>query len=73
MRGLWRIEARWNKAAKLNERPDACWANIVSWVLGYSDQDDIFNQGICMNGVGAAPGTCYCGKISAPGVLADAG
>lgn len=50
---------RWRKAEALNERPDTCWASLVSWAL-WGDADGIFDQSICI-----APGDerCYCGKL----------
>lgn len=47
---------RWRFASLLNRLPGTCWANIVSWALGYRalvdlrDGDDVRRNYICRAG-----------------------
>jgi hypothetical protein len=53
--------------------PEACWADMCTWALGYSEWQDIsFDAHGCKPGgiyYVAEAGGCYCGRHATPEAL----
>ena len=54
----------WRVYCWLNDRPDTCWAHLVTRKLyGYEDDSTIFQDWICHDDTETC-GRCYCGKLT---------
>lgn len=64
---------RWRIAALLNLLPGQCWADLVTWALGWHKGERGTGRRWPWQPAGdacrrdlAANGTCYCGKLRQP-------
>jgi hypothetical protein len=58
---------RWQVAYLLNRLPNQCWADLVTWALGWhkgEKRTPWSPMRMCRRDM-AETGTCYCGKIRA--------
>lgn len=66
---------RWRIATQLNRLPGQCWADLVTWALGWRKEDPYLTwterspwspvTGTCRLDL-KATGACYCGKLRQP-------
>lgn len=69
-RGQGGTKFRWWIAAKLNQRPDQCWAELVMWALNWYPRETPLwrpSRPIPAECKASAQrtGECYCGKLKA--------
>jgi hypothetical protein len=57
---------RWKIAAALDRFTSLCWADLVTWALGWHPIREVRSnrRGLCQNDL-ARNGACYCGKLRA--------
>lgn len=59
---------RWFIADRLDRLPGFCWANLVTWALGWHTMRErgVRQDSVCRADF-AANGVCYCGKLKRGG------
>lgn len=65
---------RWWVATQLNRLPGQCWADLVTWALGWHKGEKHTPwspvTSVCRRDL-AANGGCYCGKLRPPGAMSS--
>jgi hypothetical protein len=52
----------WKAAYALDRSPRLCWANLVTWALGWTRLRDTRVDSVCHRDA-ANNGRCYCGEL----------
>ena len=59
-------KTRWKIAHLLNRSRRLCWADLVTWALGWHGIRECAVSNLCHQGRDET-GSCYCGKLRAEG------